>query len=115
VSVRRDGAGGGGAWVENPAGGEDPVDDVALGGVDEADDLHASAAAGAGEGIDLPDAIDQASPAAAGFAGRGCLRCISLGGAAADRRCCLAGASAVSTLRLSRLGCVAATCALRVV
>jgi hypothetical protein len=51
--------------------GEDPVDDIALGGVDEAEDLHTAAAAGAGQGIDLPDAFDQPRPAAAGRAGVG--------------------------------------------
>ncbi len=35
--------------------GEDRVDDIGLGRLDEADDLHRGPAAGALEGIDLPD------------------------------------------------------------
>jgi hypothetical protein len=49
---------------------EDSIDQVALGGVDEADDLHAAAAAGAGQGIDLPDAFDEGGPASAGDVAR---------------------------------------------
>jgi hypothetical protein len=46
----------------------DPIDDVALGRVDEVDDLRAAAATGAGQGIDLLDAFDQGGPASAGVA-----------------------------------------------
>ncbi len=47
---------------------EDLFDDVALGGLNEADDLEAVAAAGAFQGIDLPDLLDQGRPPAAGEA-----------------------------------------------
>jgi hypothetical protein len=49
---------------------EHPVDDVALFGVDKADDLHGAAAAGALRRIDLPVALDQGRPATVGNAAR---------------------------------------------
>ena len=50
---------------------KDALDDVALAGLDEGDDLHGGAAARAAEGIDPPDALDEGGPSAAGEARRG--------------------------------------------
>jgi len=52
---------------------EDPVDDVALGGLDEAADAHGRAAAWAGQRVDLPDASDEGAPALAGASRAGCV------------------------------------------
>jgi hypothetical protein len=59
--------------------GEDLVNDVALGGLNEADDLHPAATSGADERIDFPHLLEEGGPAAAGKVGRG-LVVISLDG-----------------------------------
>ena len=57
--------------VGQTAVGEDLVDHMTLGGLDEADDLHAAAAARADEGVDFPHVLDEGRPAAAGLVGGG--------------------------------------------
>ncbi len=49
---------------------EDVLDDVGLGGLNEAEDLESGAAAGAEKRVDLPHLLDQGRPAATGLAGR---------------------------------------------